>query len=128
MFSTRRPGNSSRTRSTAVPTPKMVFAITVKTATCAVTLKAGSAEGVVSDSTTGAMPSWKVVQQMRPTGRTSRKSRYTRATVRSPYLATTGPPALEQVEGDEHDQRDHEEHGGDGGRPRHVVALDLAED
>jgi hypothetical protein len=75
MLRMRLPGNSWRTSSTAVPTPNSVFAITENMATCAVTLNACSAVSVVSESITGPMPSANVVQQMSPTGSTSRNSR-----------------------------------------------------
>ena len=76
----------------------MVFATTAQAATIRVTLKACNADGLVSASTKGASPSSKVRHMIKATGRTSKKNRYVNAAMRSPCLAMTCSPSLNNVE------------------------------
>src|SRR6266540_3607969 len=131
-FMIRLPGNWCRTSSSATPTPKIALSSTDQNDTMAVILKACTTEGSASASRTGLRPFANVRQNTRPTGSTSRNSRYVTATRRSMILgetlATAGPPSLQDVEGDQHDQRDDEQHGRHRGGAGRVVGLDLAED
>src|SRR5207248_7271809 len=126
--STRRPGNRWRTSRTAVPTPNTVFAATAHSATTTVTRNACSASGVDSDPMNGPRPWPKVRHSTSPTGRTSRNSRYARATTRRDHLATPRPPAVRQVEREQQHQGDHEQDRRHRGGAGPVVALDLPGD
>src|SRR5688572_6528082 len=127
-LSTRFPRNSWRTIRVAATSPKNVFAITAMTPTCRVTLNACSALGCIRESHTGPTPSANVRQKTRPSGRMSRNARYSSAAPRKAYLATTQPPALDDVKRDDDDQGQHEQHGGFRRGAHRVVRLDLAED
>src|SRR6478735_997028 len=108
--------------------PKTVLSTTAHSATSRVTWNACRACSVVRASMTGWTPSPKVRQTISPTGSTSSRNRYASATKRSVHLATTRPPALDQVERDQDQERHDEQRGRDGRRRVRVVAFDPPED
>ena len=71
-LSNRLPGKRWRTNKIAIPTPKIVFRITAQNATMAVTRKACSTLGSVSESMTGLTPCSNVRQKISPTGTPTR--------------------------------------------------------